>query len=86
MVEFSATRSASKEGSETAVALPRSRQYTKEPVFALPSIESMGKFGARAELRNVLQESIEVEVLPVVDLMADSAKQGFLVGNATQVY
>ena len=54
--QFSATRSASKEGAETAVALAHSRECTKELISALPNIGLMGKFGARAELRNVLQE------------------------------
>ena len=53
-----ATRSASKEGTESAVALPRSRECTKEPISALPKYGSKGKFGARAELRNILQEKM----------------------------
>ena len=51
----SATRSGWKV-TETAVALPHSRECTKEPIYALPNYGSKGKFGARAELRNVLQE------------------------------
>ena len=47
--QFSATRSASKEGTETAAALPHSRECTKEPISALPNYGSKEKFGARAE-------------------------------------
>ena len=56
--QLSATRSASKEGTETAVASPHSRECTKEPISALPNFGSKGKFGARAELRNFLQEKL----------------------------
>ena len=56
--QSSATRSASKEGTETAAALPHSRECTKEPISALPNNGSMEKFGARAELRSVLQEKL----------------------------
>ena len=49
---LSATRSASKEGAETAVALPHSRECTKDPISALPNYGSKGKVGATAELRN----------------------------------
>ena len=35
--QLSATRSDSKEGTETAVALPYSRECTKEPISALPN-------------------------------------------------
>ena len=52
--QLSATRSASKEGTETAVALSHSRECTKEPITALLNYGSKEKFGARAELRNVL--------------------------------
>ena len=54
----SATRSTSNEGTETAVALPHPRECTKDPISALPNNGSMGKFGARAELRNILQGKI----------------------------
>ena len=47
--QFSATRSASKEGTETAAALPHSRECTKEPISALSNYGSKEKFGARAE-------------------------------------
>ena len=70
---LSATRSASEEGAETAVDLPHSREWTKEPTSALRNYGSKGKLGAtasRAELQNILQENIEVEVIPVVDLIA----------------
>ena len=56
--QLSATRSGSKEGTETAVALLHSRECTKEPMCALPNYGSREKFGARAELRNVLQEKL----------------------------
>ena len=52
--QLSATRSASKAGTEIAVALPHSRERTKEPIPALPNYGSQEKFGARAELRNVI--------------------------------
>ena len=59
--QLSTTGSASKERTETAVALPRSRECTKEPIPGLPNYGSKGKFGARAELRNILliEEKIE---------------------------
>ena len=44
--QISATRSGWKEVAEIAVALPNSREYTKEPTSALPNNESMEKFGA----------------------------------------
>ena len=49
-LQLSATRSALKDGKETAVALPHSRECTKEPISALPNYGSKEKFGARAEL------------------------------------
>ena len=57
-LQVSATSSASKEGTETAVALPHSRGYTKEPIPALPKYGLKEKFGAGAELRNALQEKL----------------------------
>ena len=56
--QISATGSASKEVTETAVALPHSRERTKEPISALPKYGFMEKFGARAERRNILQEKL----------------------------
>ena len=53
---ISATRSRWKETSESAVALPHSRECAKELISALPNYGSKEKFGARAELLNVLQE------------------------------
>ena len=47
--QLSATGSASKEVTETAVALPHQREFTKEPMSALPNYGFMEKFGARAE-------------------------------------
>ena len=50
---LSATRPASKEGTDNAVASPHSRGgCTKEPMSASPNSGSMEKFGARANLRN----------------------------------
>ena len=49
--QLSSTKSASKEGRETAVASPHSRECTKEPISILPNYGSNEKFGARAELR-----------------------------------
>ena len=56
--QLSVTRSASKEGTETTAALPRSRECTKEPISAVPSYGSKGNFGAEAELWSVLQEKL----------------------------
>ena len=56
--QHSATRSASKEGTETAIAWPHSRECTKEPISSLPNYGSKKKFGASAELRNVPQEKL----------------------------
>ena len=42
--QISATRSGCKEVAETAVALPHSREYTKEPISSLPSYRFMEKF------------------------------------------
>ena len=55
---LSATRSASQEGTKTAVALPHSRECIKEPISALSNYGSDGKLGARAESRNILQEKL----------------------------
>ena len=55
--QISATRSGWKI-SETAVALPHSRECTKEPISALPNNGPMEKFRGRAELRNILQEKM----------------------------
>ena len=81
--QFSATRSASKEATESAVALAHSRECTKELILALLNYNSMGKFGARAELRNVLQGKTSwVDVVPVS--LCQEIRFVF-VGNATQV-
>ena len=48
--QLSATRSASKEGTETAVALSHSRECTKESISALPNYSPKKKFGGRAEI------------------------------------
>ena len=45
-------------GLETAVALPHSCKCTKELTSALPNNGLMEKFGAEAELRNMLQEKL----------------------------
>ena len=80
--QLSATGSASKESTETAVALPHSRECTNKPISALPKNGSKEKFGARAELRNILQEHL-------IGRGGSSCRfdclQQFLVGNATQV-
>ena len=47
--QISATRSEWKEVTENAVALPHSRECTKEPISALPNYGLKEKFGARAE-------------------------------------
>ena len=58
--ETTARRSGREDISEptTAVAFPQSREYTKEPISALPTNGSMEKFRARAQLRNILQEKV----------------------------
>ena len=58
--QLSETGSASKDGTEAAVALPQSRECTKEPISALLNYGSTGTFGAihRAELQNIAQEKI----------------------------
>ena len=68
--QLSATGSDSKEVMQSAVALPHSRECTKEATPVLPNNGSKVKFGATAELRNILQEKREVKVLPVFDLIA----------------
>ena len=45
-------------------------ECTKEQISALPKIGSKEKSGARAELRDIPKEKWEVEVVPVVDLIA----------------
>ena len=50
--QLSATRSASREGTEGAVTLPHSRECTKEPISALPNYGSKGKSGARPDRIN----------------------------------
>ena len=54
----SAPRSGWKEISETAVALLHSWECIKEPISALPNNGLLVKFGARAELRNILQAKL----------------------------
>ena len=57
--QHTAMWSASKKGTETTVvALPHSRECTKEPISPLTNFGSKEKFGARAELRNILQETL----------------------------
>ena len=84
--QLSATTSALTEGTETAVALPQSRECTKEPISALPNYASKEKFGATTVEQNCgmsYRKNGDVEVVPVADLIARSAF--FFVGNATQV-
>ena len=54
--QLSATGSDSKEVMQSAVALPHSRECTKEATPVLPNNGSKVKFGATAELRNIVQE------------------------------
>ena len=54
-VLLSATRSASKEGTETADDLPHSRECTKESISATSNYGSKEKFGARAERQEKLR-------------------------------
>ena len=68
------TRSASKEGTQTAGVLPHARVCTEDPIFALQKRRLKEKFGASAEFPHILLEKTEVHALPVVDLIAASAK------------
>ena len=78
-----ATRSASKEGTETAVALPHSWECTKEPISALCQIMVVRESSELEQNYGIFRtKNVEVEVVPVVDLIA---YKSFLVGNATQV-
>ena len=74
--QLSATRSASKEGTETAVALPHSRECTKCPISALPNYGSKEKFGARAKLPDGSSCRFDGKI---------GNKNDSFVGNATQV-
>ena len=56
--QLSATASDSKEVMQSAVALPHSRECTKEPMPASPNYGSKVKFGVRAGLRNIVQEKM----------------------------
>ena len=80
--QLSATGSASKEGTETAVALPHSRECTKEPISALPNYGSKEKFGAKAELRSILQEKLRGRCGSSCQF---DCLQKFFVGSAAQV-
>ena len=80
--QISATRSGWKV-TETAIALPHSRQCTQEPMPSLPNYGSRGKFGARAELRNMLQEKLIGR--GGSSCRFDCVQNIFSVGNATQV-
>ena len=59
--QTSETRSASKEDTESAVASAHSWMSTKELISALRKYGGMGKFGARAEQRNVLHTVVVLQ-------------------------
>ena len=63
--QTSATRSAPKEDTKSAVALAHSWECTKELIPGLPNFGSVGTFGAKAEKRNVLRKKTAANVLPV---------------------
>ena len=81
----SETKSRCVEDTKTAVALPHCSESTKE------SIAGWWTFGIETRLelwlnyRTSYVKKTEVEVLPVVDLSAESAFSFFFVGDATQV-
>ena len=56
--QLSARRSASKEGTETAVALPHSRECAKKPTSALPNYGSKGKFRGKSRITEYVQEKL----------------------------
>ena len=56
---YPATRSASKECTETAIALPNSQECIKEPMSSLATNGPTEKFGAGAQLRNILEDKLE---------------------------
>ena len=60
---------------ETAVALLHSRECTKEPIWALPNYGSKRKSSELAQNDGMsYRKKLEVEVVPVVDFDAKSAK------------
>ena len=81
--QSSATRSASKEGTETAAALPHSRECTKEPISASPNNAQLEKFGSTEESWNILTEQIRWR--GASSCRFDRRFGIFFVGNATQV-
>ena len=78
------------EGTKTAAALPHCSECTKESCGGWETMGSRLRLELWKNYANILQEKIQrfIEVLPVVDSIADSAKKFcFLVGNAaTRVY
>ena len=83
--QISATRSGWKI-SETAVALPHSRECTKEPISALPNNGSKKKLGAKEQLRNILQEKLRGRGGSSCRFDRTFGKKNFFfVGNSTQV-
>lgn len=84
-IQISATTSASKEGTETAVDLPYSRECTEKSISALPNIGPMKNIGVAGEVMESPTGKIKRgrEVLTVVGLSSDSFF--VVVGNATQI-
>ena len=72
--QISATMSDWKQGTETAAALPPSRECTKEPISALPNIGSMKSFELEQKDKISVTKKTEVEVLPGTYLILQLAK------------
>ena len=79
-----ATKSAPREDRESAVALTRSRECTKELIPTLPQFGSMGTFGATAEKRNVLRKTKTAADVVPVSLLSGMFSLRFM-GSARQV-
>ena len=58
-LQLSATGSASREGTETAVALLQSRECTKVPISALPDYSAKGNFGDKSRITEYPTRKIE---------------------------
>ena len=79
--QTSATRSAPKEDTKSAVALAHPRECTKELIAGLPKFGSMKTFGARAEKRRVLVKKTTADVLPLSMLSGLLAISVFFCGS-----
>ena len=72
------------EGAETAVAWPHSRECTKEPISGLPNY-MVQRESSELERNYAMsyRKNGEVEVVPVVDLIAKSANKSCFCGQYT---